>query len=116
MNDALDPSAVARQPTQQRAKDRFDRILQAAETLLTELPKALAPQGAACLYGPFLRGGRATSAGDTAFDASLRAQDPAIGYKDLDWVKDRLTAGGLAVRVIDMPANNLTLVARQSKS
>ncbi len=36
MNDALDPSAVARQPTQQRAKDRFDRILQAAETLLTE--------------------------------------------------------------------------------
>jgi len=36
MNDALDPLAIAKQPTQQRAKDRFDRILQEAETLLIE--------------------------------------------------------------------------------
>lgn len=36
MNDALDPLAVARQPTQQRARERFDRILGEAETLLLE--------------------------------------------------------------------------------
>lgn len=36
MNDALDPLAVAKQPTQQRAKDRFDRIVQQAEILLIE--------------------------------------------------------------------------------
>ncbi len=36
MDDALDPQAVARQPTQQRAKDRFNRILQEAEVLLIE--------------------------------------------------------------------------------
>lgn len=36
MNDALDPLAVARQPTQQRARERFERILQEAETLLVE--------------------------------------------------------------------------------
>jgi AcrR family transcriptional regulator len=36
MNEALDPIAIARQPTQQRARDRFDRILQEAETLLAE--------------------------------------------------------------------------------
>jgi len=36
MNDALDPLAVARHPTQQRARDRFDSILQEAETLLIE--------------------------------------------------------------------------------
>lgn len=36
MNDALDPAALARQPTQQRAKDRFDRILKEAEKLLIE--------------------------------------------------------------------------------
>ncbi|WP_162932424.1 TetR/AcrR family transcriptional regulator [Solimonas sp. K1W22B-7] len=36
MNDALDPLAVARQPTQQRARDRFDRILAEAEALLLE--------------------------------------------------------------------------------
>lgn len=88
----------------------------AAETLLAELPKALAPVGTACLYGPFLRKGRATSEGDATFDASLRAQDPAIGYKDLDWVTGRLAAGGLAVQVLSMPANNLMLVAQRSNS
>ncbi len=85
----------------------------AAEVLLAELPHALAPGGTACLYGPFLRGGRATSTGDAAFDASLRAQDPSIGYKDLDWVLTRLTASGLRVEIREMPANNLMLIARQ---
>lgn len=36
MTDALDPFAVARKPTQQRAKERFDRILEEAEKLLLE--------------------------------------------------------------------------------
>lgn len=36
MNDALDPLAIARQPTQQRARERFDRILAEAERLLIE--------------------------------------------------------------------------------
>lgn len=36
MYEALDPLAVARQPTQQRAKERFDRILLEAEALLIE--------------------------------------------------------------------------------
>ncbi len=58
----------------------------AAETLLAEVALALAPGGTFCLYGPFLRDGQPTSPGDAAFDASLRAQDPTIGYKDLAWV------------------------------
>lgn len=37
MNLALDPLAVARQPTQQRARDRFDRILEESEKLLLEV-------------------------------------------------------------------------------
>lgn len=84
----------------------------AVETLLTELAHALAPQGTACLYGPFLRDGQPTSPGDAAFDASLRAQDPAIGYKDLAWVTGLLSAAGLVVDVVPMPANNLMLIAR----
>lgn len=36
MDDGLDPLAVARQPTQQRARERFDSILATAETLLVE--------------------------------------------------------------------------------
>ncbi|HKY92739.1 MAG TPA: TetR/AcrR family transcriptional regulator [Nevskiaceae bacterium] len=37
MNQPLDPQAVARQPTQQRARERFDRILEESEKLLLEV-------------------------------------------------------------------------------
>ena len=84
----------------------------AAAILLDELPLALAPGGTACLYGPFLRDGQAISPGDAAFDASLRAQDPMIGYKDLAWVLDHLSRHGLTTEVRTMPANNLMLLAR----
>lgn len=85
----------------------------AAGVMLDEIARALAPGGVAFVYGPFLRDGRPTSDGDAAFDASLRAQDPAIGYKDLPWVLARLTAAGLDCRVQDMPANNLMLICRR---
>lgn len=83
------------------------------ETLLTETALALAPGGRFCLYGPFLRDGQATSPGDQAFDASLRAQDPGIGYKELGWAVDVLKGRGLKVRVVEMPANNLMLLAQR---
>ena len=86
----------------------------AAETLLTEVALALSPGGTFCLYGPFLRDGQATSPGDAAFDASLRSQDPTIGYKDLAWVLGVLASHGLATQVIEMPANNLMLLIRQA--
>lgn len=86
----------------------------AAARLLADLPRALAPGGLAAIYGPFLRDGAATSPGDAAFDASLRAQDPAIGYKDAGWLADSLAAAGLdRVAVIEMPANNLLFLARR---
>lgn len=84
-----------------------------AETLLVEVALALTPSGTFCLYGPFLREGRPTSPGDAAFDASLRTQDPTIGYKDLAWVQDMLACHGLTSRVVEMPANNLILLARR---
>ena len=67
----------------------------AALAVLAEAAKALAPGGRPVIYGPFLREGQATSDGDAAFDASLRAQDPGIGYKDLDWVAGHLAKAGL---------------------
>lgn len=84
----------------------------AAATLLAEIAACLAPQGHAFLYGPFLRDGQPTSQGDAAFDASLRAQDPNIGYKDLAWVTDRLADAGLRCDIRQMPANNLMLIAQ----
>ncbi|PVH30047.1 DUF938 domain-containing protein [Pararhodobacter oceanensis] len=88
-----------------------------AETLLEEVAQALAPEGVFCLYGPFKRGGALVSEGDRAFDASLRAQDPAIGYKDIEWVQERLRSAGLqTIELIEMPADNLMLLARRPLS
>lgn len=84
-----------------------------AQTLIREAGRALAPGGCLALYGPFLREGRATSEGDARFHASLAAQDPAIGYKDVADVNGWIVAGGLRDPEIEaMPANNLLLVAR----
>ena len=86
----------------------------AAQTLLGEIARGLAPGGLALLYGPFRREGRLVSDGDVAFDASLRAQDPAIGYKDADWVEASLAQAGLhRLARIEMPASNLMLLARR---
>lgn len=85
-----------------------------ARTLIAEVSQALAPGGLFILYGPFLRDGETTSEGDRSFHASLRAQDPEIGYKD-DWdVIDWIHANWLElVQVVEMPANNMAFVARR---
>ena len=84
------------------------------EVLLAEAARALAPSGVFALYGPFRQDGRLVSEGDGAFDASLRAQDPAIGYKDIEWVEARLASGGLTrCDRIAMPANNLMLILKR---
>ncbi|MBE0452795.1 MAG: DUF938 domain-containing protein [Roseovarius sp.] len=83
-----------------------------AQTLINETAGALAPGGHFTLYGPFLREGRATSEGDARFHASLVAQDPEIGYKDVAQVTGWLDAAGLTPQAPRaMPANNLLLVA-----
>jgi SAM-dependent methyltransferase len=101
---------------------RFDLILvvnllhlvseKEARTLIKEAAKALGPSGRLILYGPFLRDGETTSEGDAQFHASLISADPEIGYKDDFEVIDWLHAEGLdLVDVVEMPANNLSLVA-----
>jgi len=85
-----------------------------ARTLIAEVARALAPGGRCAFYGPFLRDGRTTSEGDARFHASLIAQDPEIGYKDLAEVQDWLAGTGLArIETREMPANNLFLVAER---
>ena len=81
-----------------------------AEAVLAGIAGVLAPKGRALVYGPFLRDGQPTSPGDAAFDASLRAQDPRLGYKDQAWVTACLRALGCDVVWHDMPANNLAAV------
>ena len=83
-----------------------------AQTLILEAGKALAPQGVFHIYGPFMRDGETTSAGDAEFHAKLQAQDPEVGYKDdwdvIDWIH---TSGMDLVQVLEMPSNNISFVA-----
>lgn len=67
------------------------------------------------LYGPYVDPEVPTAESNLAFDASLRARDPAWGLRDLDAVKAAaVTAGlGFAERRV-MPANNLMLLLRRT--
>ncbi len=85
-----------------------------AQILIKEAAAALAPGGVLILYGPFMRAGELTSAGDETFHQSLQAQDAELGYKDDFDVIDALQGAWLdLVEVNEMPANNLSFVARR---
>jgi len=67
------------------------------------------------LYGPYIEPDVPTAASNLAFDASLRARDPAWGLRDTDVVTDAATAAGFAfAERRAMPANNLTLLFRRT--
>ncbi|MCF6232867.1 MAG: class I SAM-dependent methyltransferase [Rhodobacteraceae bacterium] len=85
-----------------------------ASTLIAEAASALTRGGRLVIYGPFMRGEKLTSDGDISFHQSLRAQNPDIGYKDDFDVMDLIQDTGLEMReVIEMPANNLSLIAQK---
>ena len=66
------------------------------------------------LYGPYRRAGVPTAPSNEAFDASLKARDPRWGLRDLESVTALAEARGFTVeRVVDMPANNLSVVLRR---
>lgn len=82
--------------------------------LLDGAAEVLTPGGVLYLYGPFRRGGAHTAPSNAAFDESLRSRDPAWGVRDLE----ALTAAAEArhsrlEEVIEMPANNLSVVLRR---
>ena len=66
------------------------------------------------LYGPYRRGGAHTAPSNAAFDADLRARDPAWGVRDLEAVADLAAAQGFGPpEAVEMPANNLTVIVRR---
>lgn len=76
--------------------------------------RRLLPSGAPLvLYGPYRRAAAPTAASNEAFDASLRARNPEWGLRDLGAVEALAEGQGLHLeRVVEMPANNLTVVFR----
>lgn len=66
------------------------------------------------LYGPMKRGGQHTAPSNAAFDADLRARDPAWGVRDEEEVRAAAAAHGLVfAALVPMPANNVSLVFRR---
>jgi hypothetical protein len=77
----------------------------------------LAPGNVLFLYGPFRFGGAFSAPSNEAFDASLRARDPAWGVRDLDDVTELARAHGFErAEVVAMPANNHSVVFRRVSS
>ncbi len=79
--------------------------------LIAGAARILPPEGVLYLYGPYLRGGHHTAPSNAAFDASLRAHNPDWGLRDVEAVAEAAGPQGLVLsEVVDMPANNLSLV------
>jgi SAM-dependent methyltransferase len=86
----------------------------AAIGLMRGAGRVLPPGGLLFLYGPYKRGGQHTAPSNAAFDAGLRAQNPAWGVRDLEAVASLAADNGLAQpTIVQMPANNLSLVFRK---
>jgi SAM-dependent methyltransferase len=86
-----------------------------AEALVAGARRHLGPDGAGLLivYGPYREGGEHTAPSNATFDASLRAENPAWGVRDLEAVAALAARHGFGPpEIVRMPANNVTLVFR----
>jgi SAM-dependent methyltransferase len=79
--------------------------------LMQGAARVLTPEGLLVTYGPYLEDGVPTSAGNLAFDESLRNTHPEWGIRQLTDVAAEALRAGLHLRERHtMPANNLLLV------
>ncbi len=86
----------------------------ATQGLMAGAGRILPAGGLLYLYGPYLREGVETAPSNLAFDANLKAQNADWGLRDLGAVEDLAANHGLHLeQVIDMPANNLSLLFRR---
>ncbi len=72
------------------------------------------PGGLLYLYGPYLEAEVPLASSNEAFDASLKARDPAWGLRDRDQVVALARSHGLTLTLrTEMPANNISLIFRR---
>lgn len=87
---------------------------EATRALIRGSGEILSAGGGLFLYGPYRRNGAHTAPSNEAFDTRLRGQNPEWGIRDLEEVEQLGTRSGLRLEtVIEMPANNLSLVFRR---
>ena len=78
--------------------------------------RRLLPVGAPLiLYGPYRRAGIVTASSNEEFDRSLKARNPAWGLRTLEEVQAEAEGRELRFdRIVEMPANNLTVIFRRA--
>lgn len=76
--------------------------------------RRILPAGAPLyLYGAYKCGGAHTAPSNVAFDNWLRAQNPEFGVRDLEALVETAAQHGFGPpEIIEMPANNLSLIFR----
>jgi SAM-dependent methyltransferase len=81
--------------------------------LLRNVARLLPPSAVLFIYGPFNQRDVPLAQSNAAFDASLRQQNAEWGLRYVDDIAEEAYKSGLHLdSVIDMPANNLSLIFR----
>ena len=87
----------------------------ATEALFLNAKDALSSAGVLYLYGAYRQSDRSTTASNEAFDASLRARNSEWGIRNLEEVvRFAKTQGFVLENTRDMPANNLSVIFRNT--
>jgi SAM-dependent methyltransferase len=88
-----------------------------AEGLFAGAGRYLRADGRLFLYGPFKRGGKHTALSNAVFDTSLREGNAEWGVRDIEALEKLAASVGLRLAdIVEMPANNLTLVFERSRT
>lgn len=83
--------------------------------LMSGAGRILRADGPLVLYGPFRRDGINTAPSNDRFDIDLKIRNAAWGIRDIADVTAEAEAAGLRLdEVVEMPANNLTVVFRKA--
>jgi SAM-dependent methyltransferase len=86
----------------------------AAEGLFAGAGRVLAAGGILYMYGPYRVAGAHTAPSNAAFDADLRRRNPAWGVRDLNDITALAVRHGLVLaEIVDMPANNKSVIFRR---
>ncbi|MDO6815009.1 DUF938 domain-containing protein [Cobetia amphilecti] len=81
--------------------------------LMLQAGRRLPKDGVLYLYGPYKREGQHTAPSNEGFDVQLKSRNPLWGVRDLEAVIEEAERNGLRLdKVIEMPANNLSVVFR----
>jgi hypothetical protein len=86
----------------------------ATQGVMANAGRLFAAGGLLFLYGPYQRAGHPFAASNADFDADLRRRDPNWGIRDLADLVAEGAANGLSLdEIVEMPANNLSLLFRK---